>query len=56
MSYIDQQRRALGLGEQFVIKIVNRTAVGSQTIDRPETNWLNIDADKLERIMTIIGE
>lgn len=56
MSYIDQQRRALGSGNEFVVKVVNRKAVGSPTIDRPETNWLDIDADKLERIMAIIGE
>jgi len=50
MSYIQQQRDALGPGEEFAIKIVNCT----DATERPATKWLTVNADKLNRIMAII--
>lgn len=51
MAYIDTQRRRLGEGERFAVKIQNRDSNASG-----ETHWINASADQVKRIMEILSE
>lgn len=49
--YIDAQRRKLGEGDRFAVKVDNRSDDASG-----QTHWMSADADQVKRIMDILAE